>query len=196
MDDLKEARLQDLLWEKARPNCVSHHSLDARFGCDESSQVCRSSDVSRFFEPSSRLTCTEGCLCHAVLCETWEEPFERPLPDLVVDLCSTLFLQDCVAVNPQDVVDTADFQALSEGELRLRVLAELDAFVCWSDAEVSRPNSHSECDATVGNCRSVGHFPHVTNSPLGWRCIQIIRFQWVPLRSDSGVGNVEVLQKR
>ena len=32
--------------------------------------------------------------------EAWELPFERPLPDLVVDLCSTLFLQD--------VVDTAE----------------------------------------------------------------------------------------
>ena len=36
------------------------------------------------------------------------------------DLCSTLFLQDCVAENPQDVVDTANSQTLSErGELRL-----------------------------------------------------------------------------
>ena len=70
-------------------------------------------------------------LCHAVLCEAREEPFEGPLPD-VVDLCSTLFLflQDCVAVNAQDVVDTANSQTLSEqGELRLRVLAELDAFM-------------------------------------------------------------------
>ena len=47
-----------------------------------------------------------------------------------------------------------------------------------------------------------GHVPHVTNSPLKWRCIQIVHvvndfcFQWVPLRSDSGVGDVEILQKR
>ena len=54
-------------------------------------------------------------LRHAVLCETGEEPFERPLPDLVVDLCSTLFLQDCVAVNPQDVVGTADSPDSREG---------------------------------------------------------------------------------
>ena len=58
-------------------------------------------------------------LCHAVFCETWEQPFERLLSDLVVDLCSPLFLQDCVAVNTQDVVDAADTQTLSgEGELR------------------------------------------------------------------------------
>ena len=31
-------------------------------------------------------------VCHAVLCEAQEEPFGTPLPDLVVDLCSTLFL--------------------------------------------------------------------------------------------------------
>ena len=62
------------------------------FGCDESSQVCRSSDVSRSFEPNSGLACAEGPLRHAVLCETREEEFERPLPDLIVDaaaLCSS-----------------------------------------------------------------------------------------------------------
>ena len=63
-----------------------------------------------------------------------KEPFERPLPDLVVDCRYTLFLQDCVAVNPQDVVDTTDPQTFSkEGELCLWVLAELDAFVHCSD---------------------------------------------------------------
>ena len=133
LDDLGKARLQDLLREKACPNCVSDHGLDARFGCDESPWMCRCSDVPRSFELNSRLASAEGRLCHAVLCETQEAPFERPLPDLVVDLCRPLFFQDCVAVNPQDVVDTAHSQALSEGELRLRVLAELDAFVQRSD---------------------------------------------------------------
>ena len=57
LDDLREMGLQDLLREKACPNCVSDHTLGARFGCDESSQVCRSSDVSR--EPNSRLAYTE-----------------------------------------------------------------------------------------------------------------------------------------
>ena len=82
--------------------------------------------------PDSGLACAEGRLRHAVLCEAREEPFERPLPDLVVDRCSTLFLQDCVAVNPQ--VDTANSQTSSkEGELCLRILAELDAFAHCSD---------------------------------------------------------------
>ena len=45
LDDLRETRLRDLLREKASPNCVPDHTQDARFGCDESSQVCRSSDV-------------------------------------------------------------------------------------------------------------------------------------------------------
>ena len=119
--------------------------------------------VLRSFEHNSRLACAEGRLRHAVLCETREEPFERPLPDLVVDRCSPLFLQDCVAVNPQDVVDTADAQTFSkEGELCLRVLAELDAFVYCSDDiplaqelvrdELSRSDSGSESDASGGNC--------------------------------------------
>ena len=50
-DGLRETRLQELLREKARPDCVSDHTLDARFGWDEGSQVRRSSDVPRSFEP-------------------------------------------------------------------------------------------------------------------------------------------------
>ena len=106
----------------------------------------------RSFEPSSRLACAEGRLRHVALCEAPEEPFERPLPDLVIDNCGTLFLQDCVAVNPQDVVGTANSQTfLKEGEFCLWVLAELDAFVHCSDDirlarelvrdELPRPNS-------------------------------------------------------
>ena len=153
LDDLRETRLQDLLRKKACPNSVSDHTLDARFGCDESSHVCKSSDVPRSFEPDSRLACAEGCLCRAVLRETTEEPFERPLPDLVIDPCHTLFLQDCVAVNPQDVVDTADSQTCpKEGELCLRVLAKLDALAHCTDGlaqnlvcdELPRPNRDSE----------------------------------------------------
>ena len=126
----------------------------------------------------------EGRLCRDVLCETREEPFERPLPDLVVDVCSPLFLQ-CVAVNPEDVVATADSQTISEeGELRLRVLAELEAFVHRSNDvclaqelvrdDLPRSNSDSEGDAAIGVCGGLGHVPHVTNSPLGWSCVQIV----------------------
>ena len=43
-------------------------------------------------------------------------------------------LQDCVAVNPQDVVDTTDSQTPSEeGELRLRSCQSWDAFAHRSD---------------------------------------------------------------
>ena len=99
-------------------------------GCDESFQEGRSSDVPCSFEPNSGLAGAESCLCHAVLRETWEEPFERPLPNLIVDGCRPLFLHGCVAVNPQDMVDTTDAQTFfTEGELCLRILAELDALV-------------------------------------------------------------------
>ena len=175
--------------------------------------MCRSSDVSRSFEPDSGLAITELCLRHAVLGEAREEPFERPQPDLVVDRRCTLFLQDCVAVNPQEVVHTADLQTLSEaGELRLRILAELNALAhCPDDIcliqelvrdELPRPNNDSERDAAVGDCRCFGQAPHVAKSPLVWRCIQVAHevddfcFQWVPLSSDSGIGNVKVLKKK
>ena len=57
--------------------------------------------------------------------------------------------------------------------------------------ELPRPNSDSERDAAVGDCRSFGQAPEVANFPFRRFC-----FQWVPLRSDPGVGDVEVLQKR
>ena len=109
-------------------------------------------------------------MCHAVLRETREEPFERPLPDLMIDRCSTVFLQDCVAVNPQDVVDTANSQTLpKEGELCLLILAKLDALVhCTDDVcpaqelvrdELPRPNSDSERDVAISDCRGFGQAP-------------------------------------
>ena len=70
--------------------------------------MSRSSDVSRSLEPDSRLACTEGCLRHAVHRETGEGPFEGPLPNFTVNRHCTLFLQDFVAMNSQDVVDTTD----------------------------------------------------------------------------------------
>ena len=45
------------------------------------------------------------------------------------------------------------------------------------------PTATSECDATVGNCGGFGHGPNVANYPLG-------------LSSDSGIGDVEFLQRR
>ena len=51
LDDPREARLQGLLREKACPNCVSGYGLDALFGCDESSQVSKSSDVRALLNP-------------------------------------------------------------------------------------------------------------------------------------------------
>ena len=107
----------------------------ARLGCDDSSQVCQSSVVSRSLEPNSGLACTEGCLCQAVLREPREEPFEGPLPDLVVDRCSVVFLQDCVAVKPEDVVDTANSQTFpKDGEL-CALLAS------WSVTNCRNPNA-------------------------------------------------------
>ena len=141
-DNNGEVRLQDLLWEKACPDCVSDHSQDAQFGCDASSQTCRCSDVSSSFEPNSRQASAEGRLCHAVLCETREEPFERQLR-------SSLFLQDCVAVNSQDVVDAADSHTLSDGKFRLWVLAELDAFVHGADDVCLCPRAGPRCTVEI-----------------------------------------------
>ena len=161
--------------------------------------MCRSSGVSRSLEPNPGLACIEGCVRHAVLRETREEPFERPLPDLIV--------------NPQDVVVTADAQTFpKEGELCLRILAKLDERVhCADDIclaqelvrdELRRPDSNCECVAAGGRCGSFGQAPGLANFPLRRCCVQVVhvvddfRFQWVPLSSDSSIGKVEVLKKR
>ena len=188
-----------MLWGKPCPNCVQDHCLNARFGCDESSQVWRRCDVSRSFESDSGLASTERCLYHAVLRETREEPFERPVPNLVIDFCSPLFRKECVAVNSQDVVRAADSQILSGAFVHCSndvCFAQelLRDVLSWSDSD-------SKCDASSGNCGDFGHIPYVTNSPLGRRCIQVVhvvddlRLQRVPLRSDFGVGDIEFPQE-
>ena len=58
------------------------------------------------------LASAERRFCHTVLCGTWEEPPKRLVTNLAADFCGPLFLQDCVAVNLQDVVDAADSQSL------------------------------------------------------------------------------------
>ena len=111
-----------------------------------------------------------------------EDPFERPLSNLVVDSCSSLFLKNCVAVCSQDVVDAADSQTLTEeGKFRLRVLTQLNTFVhCSNDVclgqellrdVLSGSDSDSECNTSSGDCGDFGH-----------------------LRSNLGVGDVEFLQ--
>ena len=90
-----------------------------------------------------------------------------------------------MAVNPQDAVDTADAQTFSkEGDLCLRILAELDALVhCANDIclaqklvrdELPRPDSNSECDATSGNYGGFGQAPGVANFPLMSCCIHVV----------------------
>ena len=175
-NDCGQACFQEVLRQKTSCDPVLDHCLDARFGCYECSQVRRSRDVSRCFVPDSRLACAECGLRHAVFCAR-ELPFEGPLSNLVVDFCSSLFLKDCAAVYSQDVVDAADSQTLTEeGKFRLRVLAEVDAFVhCSNDVCVgqrlvrdvlSRSDNDSECDASSDNCGDFGHVLHVADPPL------------------------------
>ena len=117
-----------------------------------------------------------------------------------------------MALKPQDVVDTADPKTLSEGELCLWIMAELNALVHRADDicpaqelvrdELSRPSNDSERGAAVGDCTGFVHAPHVANSPPGWRCIQIVYvvddfcFQRISLSSDHVVGDVEILEKK
>ena len=71
----------------------------ARFG----SQVCGSSDVSRSVVTAG-LASTECGLRHAVLRETWGEPLEGSLSNLVKKFSGPLLLKDYVAVHSQDVL--------------------------------------------------------------------------------------------
>ena len=141
-----------LLREKARPNCVPNHTLDARFGCDESSQVCRSSDVSRSLEPNSRLASTEGCLCHTVR-ETREEPFERPLPNLIIDQ----FLQRCVP--PGLCGREPDFP-------EVRANSVCGSWQSWTRSCIARMTSALLRSWSVTNCRDPTATPSVMLPPV------------------------------
>ena len=137
--------------------CVPDHTQDmGGVAAMRAPKVCRSSDAPRSLEPNSGLPCTEGCLCHAVLREAREEPLERPLPDLIVDRCSTVFLQDCVAgmwlirLTPRRARSRANGGGPDVGK------AKLDALVCLAQELVRDADSNSECDAAGGNCGRFG----------------------------------------
>ena len=72
----------------------------------------------------------------------------------------------------------------------------------WSVMNCRDPTATPSVMSNISDCRGFGQAPHVADSPLGWRCLQVVHvvsdccFQWVPLRSDSGVGDVECLQGR
>ena len=111
----------------------------------------RSRDVSRSLVSNSRLACAR----HTVFRENREEPFDRPLSNLVVDFCSSFLLQDRVAVHTENVVHTTDAKTLTQdSKFRLRVLRQLNMLVhCPNDIclgqelvrnELSK--SHSDCE--------------------------------------------------
>ena len=83
VDDRGQASLQRLLVWQTTCDSILDHSWDTRFGCFQCPLVS-----------NPRLTCAECGLRHPVLRETLEEPFERPVPNLVVHFCSQLFLKD------------------------------------------------------------------------------------------------------
>ena len=160
------------------------------------------------FVPDSGLTSTERCLRHTVLRETREEPFERPLPKLVVDFHSP----DCVATNSLGVVGAANSQTLSEeGKFRLRVLAELNTFVhrtdgvCRGQELIHDALSGSATPRVISSRVTVDILAMFWTSRIlhsggaatrSFTFFDDFCFQWVPLRSDSSVGDTEILQKR
>ena len=48
------------------------------------------------------------------LSKSWKESFERPLPDIIEDFGGFSFMEDCVTVHSEDVVDSTD--AIRGGE--------------------------------------------------------------------------------
>ena len=106
-------------------------------------------------------------------------------PNLVVDFCSPLFLNDSVALHSQDVVDAANSQTLPEaGKFRLRVLTQLNSLVHGANDiclgrelarfELSWSNRDSERGASSGSRGDFGHVLHVANPPLKRHCIQVV----------------------
>ena len=100
-----------------------------------------------------------------------KSPLKRSLSHLFINFSGSLLLQDRVAVHLEDVVVTTNAKA-----------------------------SDSECHASSGFCRDLGHIMHVTKCPLRRCCTQVIhevndfRFLWVSICSNFRDGVVEFMQ--
>ena len=78
-NDHIEASFQGPFHQKASGGCVLCHRLEARSGCCECSQVCRSRHVSRSFVSNSELACAE--------CGSHQAVLVNPGKSLSRDLC-------------------------------------------------------------------------------------------------------------
>ena len=75
-----------LFREKSGCGCDLNHTQNSRVGCNECSNVCRASNVSRSLVANTRLAGTERGLFQAVLCESWKESLKDLCPFLE-ELC-------------------------------------------------------------------------------------------------------------
>ena len=64
------ASLQEVLWEKACPNCVLDQCLTARFGCDERTRLRLLKDTLLSKGAWQQVTRIED-LCHAQVSHKW-----------------------------------------------------------------------------------------------------------------------------
>ena len=160
---------------------------------------CAGADVSRSLVPDSGLASTECGLYDAVFRETQEEPFERPVSNLVINFSGSLLLQDRVAVHSQNVVDATDTKTYTkECKFCLRVLTQLDTFV-----HPPLPKSWSSIKCRGPTATPSVMLPAVTVETLAVLCTSPslhsrddFRFMWVSLCSNYGIGDVELLQVR
>ena len=117
--------------EKVCRSCVLDHTLVVGFGCDQSAPDVPGAATSRaLLYPSPDWPALRVATVMLSSVRPGKSRSRDCCPISSQTAAAPLFLQDCVAVNPQVVVDAADSQTLSEqGKFRLRVLAELNTFV-------------------------------------------------------------------
>ena len=114
-------------------------------------------------------------------------------------------------MDPQDVVDATETQTFpEEGELGLRVLAQLDPFVHGANDirfvsqlvcdGLQGANNHTEGSVSISGRGDFRLFADFIKSPFWGRRVQVVSvvddfcLQWVTFRAHFDVGLVELFQ--
>ena len=93
--------------------CASDDVENPRFGCYEGSPGVLGGQHPLTF--CNQLVAGAECaLFRTVLGKPWEESFERPSTNFIKDCGSLSFMQNGVTMHSEEVVDSADAQALTE----------------------------------------------------------------------------------
>ena len=129
--------------------------------------MCRS-----FLYPIPEWPALSVRLLRTVLRESREEALKRSLSNLVMDFSSPFFLQDCVAMHPEDVVDTANATAFVRILAQLNTLLHSSSDICFGRElirnEFTAPHSNPKRSASSRHCETEASSRTSSNLHSNW----------------------------